>query len=281
MLAIIKRFLGDQKGQALPVVLCMLAIGGLTVTGSLNYATTNLKGSSITIESLRAAYAAEAGIENTLWSLLHNAQPSAQLLDNVNQMAVDMETENTGYYTLIFGELLEPGEHNEFVDVTGELVWDDGAGAYRYTITITLQHDSTVHINEIGVRLPDGYSYRAGSAAGFPDNVSNAEPEVTEDETGVFFLRWLFTTPLPSLPPGDPVKTQALYIDGEGVIEDEYAWVVANRTDIGALGTISGNKYAITARAKHPGDSRTYATLEADVIITESKAYIVSWRVVN
>ncbi|MDP3878931.1 MAG: hypothetical protein Q8Q07_01320, partial [Dehalococcoidales bacterium] len=157
MVAIIKRFLGGQKGQALPIVLCMLAVGGLTVSGSLNYATTNLKGSNITIESLRAAYAAEAGIENTLWSLLNNVQQPAQFLDSVNLMTVDIEAENTGYYTLIFGELIEPGEHNEFVDVTGELVWDDGAGDYRYTITITLQHDSTVHLNEIGVRLPDGY----------------------------------------------------------------------------------------------------------------------------
>ena len=63
MIRIFKQLLDSQKGQALPIVLCMLAIGGLTIAGSLSYATTNVNGSRITVEGLQGTYAAEAGIE--------------------------------------------------------------------------------------------------------------------------------------------------------------------------------------------------------------------------
>ena len=47
MVILLKQFLSGQKGQALAIVLCLLAIGGLTITVSVNYASTNLKGSRI------------------------------------------------------------------------------------------------------------------------------------------------------------------------------------------------------------------------------------------
>ena len=137
MIKVFEKFLNSQKGQALPIVLCVLALGGLTIASSLNYATTSLNGSRITVEYLQGAYAAEAGIEDTLWCLLHATSPPTQLTNSVNRMTTDIQTEDKGIYTLYFGELIEPGGHFDYLDVSGELLWDDGAGAYKYTITVT------------------------------------------------------------------------------------------------------------------------------------------------
>lgn len=280
MTRVFKRFLSDQKGQALPIVLCVLAIGGLTVAGSLNYATTNVNGSRITLDSLQGAYAAEAGIENAVWSLLHGTSPPTQLADSVNRMSVDIQTENEEeVYTFYFGELIEAEEHFDFIDVEGDIVWDSGAGAYRYTITVTSQHTSTIKINEVGARLPVGFSYQAGSAAGFPENMSTNEPQVSTDSNGAFLLRWVLSNPLPEVTPSNPVVTQTFYITGTGTLEGQYAWAVANRSDIGAVGEISGYRYIITAKALRPGDNRATGRIKADVIVTEDKAYIVSWSI--
>jgi len=276
---VLKKFLRKQKGLALPIVLCVLAIGGLTIAGGLNYAATSINGSRIIADSLQGAYAAEAGIEETLWCLLHGTPPSTQLTDSINQMTVDIETEDTGFYTLYFGEMIEAGEHYDFISVNGELVWDDEAGIYRYTITVTVQHDSTIHINEVGARLPPGFSYDWDSAALFPENLSGSEPLISADSSGAFMLRWVFSAPVPDIPAYESAN-QTFYVNdnGGGDTEDEYAWVVANRSDIGAVGEISGNKYCITARAKRSGDNKTCARLKSDVLVTGGVAYIVSWH---
>ncbi len=75
--------------------------------------------------------------------------------------------------------------------------------------------------------------------------------------------------------------TQTFYVSGGESSEGEYAWVVANRTDVGALGEISGNKYIITAKATRPGDNVAVARIKADVIIAASDVYVVSWQLIN
>jgi hypothetical protein len=281
MRKIFQRLLNSQKGQTLPIVLCVLAIGGLTVAANLNYATTSLNGSRITAEKSEAVYAAEAGVEDTLWRLAHYLTPQSQLGDSLNHMTVNLQTQNTGVYTLYLGELIEPGEHFDFLAVEWELVWDSGAGAYKYTVSVTLlETDSTVHLSEVGARLPPGFSYQAGSAAGFPNNLSNNEPSQTLDTAGAVMLRWVFSNPLPELKQSNPTATQTFYITGGENPEGEYAWVVANRTDIGVVG-VTGGRYIITAEARRQEDNRIRARIKADVIMidTEDEPYIVSWQV--
>ena len=54
MVRLLKQLLSSEKGQALAIVLGLLAIGGLTIAVSLNYATTSLKGSGIVEENMKA-----------------------------------------------------------------------------------------------------------------------------------------------------------------------------------------------------------------------------------
>ena len=282
MLRILKQMISGEKGQALPAVLALLVIGGLMIAPSLSHTATSLNSSRIIGESVNGIYAAEAGAEDALWTLANGGSPAAQLSENINQMAVSLQTEEKGTYTLYLGEMIQPGEHSEYLDIDGEMVWDDEAQAYKYTFTVTwLPNPGTpvIHLEGVGARLPIGYSYQVGSAALFAENLSTDEPDETLDAIGAYLLNWEFDTPLPSVSEINPVQTQTFYITGEGSQEGHYAWVVASRSDVGAVGEITGTSYRITATASRPGDGGTTARIVADVMISEGKTYILSWQI--
>jgi len=262
----------------------MLAIGGLTVAGNLNYSTVSLNGGRITNEKVKAIFAADAGIENTMWRLLNGYSPETHLEEPINGMNVSITTQNEGNFTLYAGDLIEPGEHFTFITFVEELVWDSGANAYRYTITVTyLDTGSTVHINEVGARLPRDFVYVAGSASG---NMSLAEPSQMLDGTGAVMVRWIFTNPgsRPTLKNNATIAHQTFYITGPRPPEGQYAWIVADRTDIGAVG-VTGGRYIITAEARRVGDNKLRATVRVDVILVTSGTSlfndVITWKVLN
>jgi len=282
MLKILKQIIIGEKGQALPVVLGLLVFGGLVIVPSLNYATTSLNSSRIIGENINGVYAAEAGVEDALWCLGNGVSPATQLSENINNMPVTMQTEEKGTYTLYLGELIQPSEHSEYLDIDGEMVWDDGAEAYKYTITVTWQPESglpTIHLVEVGARIPVGYEYQDYSSAEFPENLSTDEPDETIDALGAYLLNWELGPPYPTVSEENPVQTQTFYITGEGEQEGHYGWVVANREDIGAVGEITGTSYRITATASRPGGSETTARIVADVMIGSGTTYILSWQI--
>jgi len=284
MLRLLKKILSGEKGQVLPVVLALLVIGGLTIAPSLNYTATSLNSSRIIGESMRGIYAADAGIEDTLWSLGNGVTPATQLSENVNRMDVTIQTEDKGMYTVYLGELIQPGEHNEYLNVDGEMVWDGDAEAYKYTVTVTWQPESglpTIHLIEVGARIPAGYTYQSGSAALFAENLSTDEPDETIDTQGAYLLNWELGPPYPEVSEEDPVETQIFYITGEGEQEGHYGWVVANRDDIGAVGEITGTSYRITATATRPEDGETTARIVAEAMIEGGTTYIFSWQILN
>jgi len=285
MLKILKQILSSEKGQALPAVLGLLVFGGLVIVPSLNYATASLNASQILREGINGVYAADAGVEDALWCLGRGVSPSQQLPENINQMEVTIQTEEKGTYTLYLGELIQPSEHSDYLDVDGEMVWDDGAEAYKYTITVTWQPESglpTIHLVEVGVSLPVGYEYRDYSSAEFPENLStddDTELTKTLDTSGAWLLNWDLKSSNPSVSEEEPVRTQTFYITGEEEQEGHYAWVVANRNDIGAVGEITGTSYRITATASRPTDNVTTARIVADVMIGGGTTYILSWQI--
>jgi hypothetical protein len=283
MVRLLRQMISSEKGQILPLVLALLVFGGLVIAPSLSYAATSLNSSRMLEERMNGVYAADAGVEDALWCLRNGISPSEQLSENINQMQVAIQTEEKGTYTLYFGELIQPGEHNDYLDVDGEMIWDEEAEAYKYTITVIWQPESgvpVIHLRGIGARLPIGYSYQSGSAAGFVDNLSADEPDETVDSVGAYLLDWEFGTPEPSVSQSNPVQTQTFYITGEGSQEGDYVWVLASREDIGAIGEITGTSYGITATATRPGDGKTTAKIVADVMIAET-TYILSWQILR
>jgi hypothetical protein len=277
MVRVLRQFLGGEKGQALPIVLALLAIGGLTIAASLNYATTSLNASRILQEDMKGVYAADAGVEDVLWCLGHGISPSQQLPENVNQMEVTIQTEDKGTYTL--------SQHSAYLDIDGEVVWDEMAEAYKYTITVIWQPGSgtpEVKLDAVRARLPIDYSYQSGSAANFTENLDASEPDETIDTQGTYLLNWEFGSPRPWVTQDDPVRTQTFYIIGEGSQVNNYtSWVVAARHDIGTVGETTGTLYKITAIATRPEDGWTTAKIVADVMIGGGAIYITSWQISN
>jgi len=272
----------SEKGQALPAVLALLVLGGLTIAPTLSHASTSLNFARILRENVHGIYAADAGVEEALWCLGEGILPPEQLAENVNQRTVAIQTEDKGAHTLYLGELIEPGKHSDYLGIGGEITWDDEEGAYKYVITVTWQPESgtpVIHLEEIGARLPVEYSYQPESAAGFAGNLSTDEPDETLDTLGAYMLNWELGTPAPSVSEAEPVKTQTFYITGTEDLEGDYTWVVANRNDIGAVGEITGTSYRITATATRPGDGKTIAKIVAEVMISEGTTYITSWLI--
>ncbi len=279
-----KQIIKGEIGLALPITLALLVIGGLTIVPSLNLVFTSAKTSNMLETGMKGTYAADAGVEDTLWSLANGQSPLTQLPDNINDMQVNIQTVDEGAYTLYLGEFIEPGEHSDYLDVTGNMTWDAGADAYKYTITITWQPGSgapTIHLEGVGARIPVGYSYQAGSAADFTENLSTDEPDETPDAQGAYLLNWVLSPPYPEVSETELVQTQIFYITGSGDQGGHYAWVVANRVDIGAVGEINGTFYEITATAVHPENNRTTARIVVNVIMDGENTHIISWQIYN
>ena len=285
MVRLLKQMMSSEKGQALPIVLALMVFGALVITPSLGYISTSLNSSRVIRDDVKGIYAADAGVEDILWSLDNGMFfPDKHLPEFINQMMVDTQTEETGTYTLYFGEMIEPADHFDYLDVDGEMVWDDGAQAYKYIITVTWLPASgypVIHLDEVGARLPLGYSYQPESAASFEENLSTDEPDETLDALGAYLLNWEVGSPKPYVSENETVRTQTFYTAGEGSQEDHYAWVVANREDIGAVGEITGTSYQIKATARRYEDGETTAKIVANVMIEEDTTHILSWQILN
>ncbi len=273
-----QQILKGERGQALPVVLVLLVLGGLVIAPSLSHTATSLNSGRAMVRSVSGLYAAEAGVEDALWCLAENITVHTSLSETINGMTVTIQTETKGGYILYAGEWVTGEGHYDWLTVTGEIVWDGDAGAYKYTITVTRQPETSGNIKlaEVGARLPIGYSYQDGSAFDFVDNLSRAEPDDALDEAGAHLLEWELPSN-PTLTESDPTRTQIFYITGSGELEGHYVWVVANRADVGAVSELSGTFYIVTATATEGGE--TTATVVADVMMSEGLPYITSWQI--
>jgi len=279
-----KQVIKGEKGQALPMVLILLVLGGLLIAPSLSYVSTSLNAGHLVEKNLRGVLAADAGVENALWCLKNSISPPGQLPENVNQMQVAIETEDRGHYALYDGKLVDVRDnHYDWLAVDREMVWDEVAEAYQYTITVTWQPEvsGNIKLEEVGVRLPIGYSYQPGSAFDFDLNLSRDKPDDTLDGAGAHMLNWELGSPRPELSQEQPTATQTFHVTGEGEQEGDYTWVEAVRMDIWVVSDVSGILYRITATATGPEDGKITATVMADAILNEGtgEIYIILWQI--
>ena len=270
----------DETAQALAGVLILLVVGGLVIAPCLSYVSTGLESSRVLIRNVNGLYAADAGVGDVLWCLENGLPVHTELPENLNGMAVTMQTEEKGEYTLSGGELVTGGGHDDWLGLDSDIVWDGGAGAYKYDITVTWQAEpeTLIHLEKVGARLPVGYDYQPGSAALFGDNLSTDEPTDELDGSGAHLLEWVLPPPRPWVDESNPTRTQTFYMTGVGDLVDYYSWVVATRNDVGSVGEITGILYQITAVATCPQTSETTAVLVAEVILSGGEASIVSWQ---
>ncbi len=286
MVRLLKQFLKNEKGQALPIVLAVLAIGGLTIVPILNYATNVLNSTRMLEERKKGVYAAGAGVDNTTWCL-GRGDPvpiSYNLGENINQMTVTIDKEEKGTWTLAYGEIVDPGSHPERLNVSGNITWDAGEGKYRYTLVATSNKTGNIKIGEVGARLPVGYSCDEGSAVGDGMDLSKATFSASTDNQGAEMVRWSWTKESDKPVLSNPGESATLtfyidYIEGEGDTAGEYAWIVAQSGDIGTVGEVTGAWYIITATARRPSDGRITGKIASDIVIQYGTINIVSWQI--
>ncbi len=276
----LKQLLRSERGSVLPIVLALMVLGMMSVPSVVNYAATGINSSRAVKSSLDGLYAAEAGIEDTLWQLKNGFPPPTQLSQTVNDMDVTIQTQTLGTYTVYFGELVESAGHSDYLGISGDVVWDEAAQAYKYIITATWlggSGSSSIKLTEIGVSLPPDVGYQTGSASLFPGNLSTAEPTIFQDESGTD-VKWVFGTPRPEVSPSEPVRTQTFYLTGDNIEEGgDYTCAVAARSDVGTVGELLGGLYIITSTATRPGTGEVTGKVVAEVLQAEG-SFIVSWQ---
>ena len=283
----LKRLMNGEKGQALAIVLVLLAIGSLTIAVNVSYATTNLKGSQITEKEMTGGYAAGAGVEYTVWSLKKGLSAPTQLTENISGMSASIATVNRGTRTMVLTGWDTLNTHPEYIGIDTNIAWDAGAGAYSSNITLTWQVASgspKIVIDSIGMRIPAGFSFSSNIT---PSGMSTSAPTQSGNiSTGYIFIwstadgDWPGGNNRPTLDDPTPhTLTQRFYITGSGSADGGYGWVSTSRQDIGTVGEISGTLYKITSTARRPADSQITAEIVADVMIRSGGAVtILSWQ---
>jgi len=75
MMEFLRRILKNQGGQALPMTLILLVLGGLLIVPMLSFMTTNLNANRVIETKTEGIYAADAGIQDALWKLANGVDP--------------------------------------------------------------------------------------------------------------------------------------------------------------------------------------------------------------
>lgn len=281
------KILKGEGGQTLPIVLILLLVGALLVMAGLAFMFTNLKANQVVDQATRGLYAADSGVEDALQRLRYTegGPPlSYSLSEDVNSMSVAIVTNEKGTYTLYAGELvtLSPSGCWERLDIGSQIV------GYEYTVTIDIAEQPPgpcgghIKLIELGVMLPVGYSYVAGSAEG---ELSTDDPGESLEGSGAWKLTWTWERDGLQITGDGPnaavTRYQRFDITGTGDLGGYYAWVVAKRKNIGTVGELSGTLYTITATATQGGENTAKVMAEVMRIgsATPYDIEVVSWQI--
>ncbi len=275
----------------MPIVLCVLAVGSLTIVASLNYSSTILKSERVIKQNIDGIYAASSGIDHAIWSLLKGVPPLTQLPEQINRMSVNISTINSGNFTLYLGELEDGSGKAGVLTVTSNLTFNgtvNGTDMYRYDITVVRQNvtgPTTLHLQEVGARLPVGFTYNGSASRSDNQSLGSGNPIKSQDAAGAWMVQWKWGSSIRPTLKNNPLENTfvlSFYITGTGNAEGEYAWTVADATGYGLYGELSGGRYIIIADAVRPGDNRTMTRITADVMIQgDGTNYITSWKITN
>ncbi|GEM_PF-2806086 len=240
----------NEKGNALVIVLCFLAVGGLAAATLMTSITTGLGNSQRSEENTKLRYAADAGMEEVLWRL-HNdqvpfedgdyeTQVNYALSDNVNGKTVNINIQQIWPLTG-----LESDEYGtsapDALTITGGIT-NQATGRYKVQVSYDGSQGS-LPIDKMAVWLPTRFQYVTGSSSGITTN----NPAVT-NQRGGRVLTWSIAPAVPFLdlpvvaPPGggfnpgaEYPSTRALYFNvtpADDVAAGSYSWVRTTDTSL-------------------------------------------------
>lgn len=261
-----------EVGQALPLVLAMLALGSLLIAPVLNLVSTSLNTGERIEKKIKGLYAAEAGVEEALWRLRYNKPtsfPYSYELSDINGMSVSVVIEELT--TLSGVEVGSPGEHDDWLGIGKLVSYDNGPGIYFYTLYLTNKSPANIKIEKIVIDFPPNLGYVVGSTGG---DLTTDAPAVSGNITTGITLAWEFSTPYPNIEPGaDPQNGQyhteahTFRLSGPPNVSgvEGHGFVKATREDIGTVWDAdSAYPYQIIAQAKD-AYGKVVATIRAGV----------------
>ncbi len=111
-LAALKR-IGDQKGQALVLVLILLLVGSLVISALLGFMATGVKTGMVYEKKTSELYAADAGIEDAVWQIKY---------ENIKNFMAPMKYSPYDYTAVWPYSLSEP-VNGKAVDVAIQNMW--------------------------------------------------------------------------------------------------------------------------------------------------------------
>ncbi len=200
-----------QGGQALILVLILLAVGALLIVPSLRLTSTTLRNNRIYLREMEAMYAADAAQEWILWKLTYDTVWRTQYLSNdgdtvllqydacgvpVEVTIIMRALEGEGGITLAGDDVIRPTKtvavegYPEWINDDGDLEVPDGSSqTYTYTIKLEqLSSDNSVRLDAVYDILPDEFSvsdYVTGSSTLSVDGGPwESIPDPLKDTTG-------------------------------------------------------------------------------------------------
>lgn len=239
----LNKLMRTEQGQALPIVLILLLLGGLIISPFLGYMGTGIKAGMVHETRMEELYAADAGAEDALWKIKYDQIPAVlpYSLATINGKTVTVDIDTVWLLAGLESPANGTMPHAELV-ATGRL---GDAATGRYDVIITYDgSNGNVFLERIGVWLPIGFNYN-----GSPSGVTTKPPATASFRGGTTVIWDL--QPRVKLPTGvSSNKTQSFYITptGQDPVGD-FAWVRTTRMDIYLSWDADFLTYTITATA--------------------------------
>ena len=96
----LSKFIKGQKGQALPIVLVLLVLGGLVIAPTLQHASTSLKGHEVVERKGDELYAADSGIDYALFKMSNGETTIDDYQLNGKTVSVNITDMGDGSYLI-------------------------------------------------------------------------------------------------------------------------------------------------------------------------------------
>ena len=173
------RLIQGQKGQALMLTLILLGVGGLIIAPLMGFMSTGLMAGQVFEKKTDELYAADAGIEDALWQIkndqLATLLPTYDIYDYLTTWEYDLSEHINDEQVKVTIQNLwipkditapSPYDARDIIEegkliVSGSVL---GASDYRIKINYYPEAGEDLSVRTLGVWLPPGFTYVAGSS---------------------------------------------------------------------------------------------------------------------
>ncbi len=287
----LKKAVADQRGQALPMALILLIVGGLVIVPLLNFIAGNMKASQVIEDKVYDFYAADAGAEDGLWKVRYDYLPdwlmgdwteetyshepySYTMYDNdnpgdiitVNQRQVAVEIKPIWVLEDLEEPSAQQGRTPDDRLITYGNKTDQTPDGSQGIYTISIMYDGslgTLLVQRIGCWLPAGFDYVEGSSnlEENPGQPYYRVPQVFSHKSGTAVV-WDYGSGIDynSLPTQGTKKIVTFRFTPNKDMFDAFSWTRTNSDQVKLSWDTSKKIIEITSRAPSGESKQTTVT---------------------